>query len=104
MNEQQIRDWLLKNYLVDTDETRGMLDCIFAHDDTSHLEDRGEQLRAQRWGEDDEIEQDEDGVDFAMGMALTALVECHSGPHLVTCYSHVEAQRQWESNTEGANR
>ena len=48
MNEQQIRDWLLKNYLVDTDETRGMLDCIFAHDDTSHLEDRGEQLRAQR--------------------------------------------------------
>lgn len=82
MTEQQIRDWLLGYAWLGTeDEQRREVDCIMAQGHWKHLSGREEHLLAQRSGENP-LEQDQaDAHEFA----LSALYECHEGPHQPTC-------------------
>lgn len=85
MTKNQIREWLFANWIARNERTEREMACIFSQDDWKHLAARGESYRSQRWGEDSEVAQDDDGVDEALGFALTGLVEGHDKPHLTTC-------------------
>ena len=84
MTKQQVAEWLLSQYLVDTESTRRLVACITSQD-LSWLGVRAEQHRSARWGEDEELLADDFGVDASAAFALTALVECHEGPHTADC-------------------
>lgn len=80
MTEEDVRTWLREYAWLGTDEERTReVDCIMSQDDWRYLEARKEQLRGQASGEETNLEADVDGY------ALSALYECHDGPHLETC-------------------
>lgn len=80
MTEDEVREWLLRYaWLGEPDERRREVDCIMSQDNWRYLEARKEQLRGQASGEETNLEED------VNGFALSALYECHGGPHLTTC-------------------
>lgn len=75
-----VRAWLLKYaWLGDADYQRREVDCIMSQDDWKYVDARMEQLRAQASGEEADLETE------VSDFALSALYECHDGPHLATC-------------------
>jgi hypothetical protein len=80
MTEEQIQAWLHKYAWLGTEEEQNLeVACIMAQDDWKYLEVRKEHLRAQASGEETNLEEQVDEF------ALSALYECHDGPHLDTC-------------------
>jgi len=80
MTEDEIRNWLLAYAWLGNEEDQVReVDCIMSQDDWKYLEARKEQLRNQASGEEADLEAEVDGH------ALSALYECHDGPHLDTC-------------------
>lgn len=80
MTKQEIRAWLVRYAWLGTTEAQEReVDCIMAQDDWKRLEVRKEQLRGQASGEETDLEVEVDEF------ALSALYECHDGPHLDTC-------------------
>jgi hypothetical protein len=79
---QAIRAWLIRYAWLGTDEQRSRtVDCIMSQDDWRYID-----AVADRYaGAQDEPGPDafDEGVQFA----LSALYECHDGPHLATCPS-----------------
>lgn len=79
MTRNAIREWLFSNYLSDTDDNRRLVDCIFTQSEWRYIDARREQALSQWSGEG------EPPIDEALGFAITALVECHDGPHTAAC-------------------
>jgi hypothetical protein len=80
MTEEEIRAWLKEYAWLGTEEEQHReVTCIMAQDDWRYLEVRKEQLRGQASGEETDLEAE------VNGLALSALYECHDGPHLDTC-------------------
>lgn len=80
MTEDKVREWLLGYAWLGTDEERTReVDCIMSQDGWMYLDAREEQLRGQASGEETNLDAD------VHGFALSALYECHDGPHLATC-------------------
>jgi hypothetical protein len=78
MTKEQIRDWLLKYAWSGTPEAQAEeVACIMAQDDWKYIDAQTEKLAGQAW--DDAMAAE------AEGYALSALYECHGGPHLATC-------------------
>jgi hypothetical protein len=73
------REWLLANYLVPDREAEAFLDCVEAQGGFDYLDAQAERYAGMAW------EPGPAAVDEGYAFALTALVECHEGPHLATC-------------------
>lgn len=79
---EAVRAWLLDYaWLGNAEEQAAEVECILAQDEWQHLSGRVDHLMGQRSGENT-VEQDHD---TAVEFALSALYECHTGPHLPTC-------------------
>jgi hypothetical protein len=79
-SEPAIRAWLLDYAWLGTAEERAReVDCIMAQGGWRYLDAQAERLAGQAW------EPGPEAVDEATGFALSALYECHDGPHLPTC-------------------
>jgi hypothetical protein len=87
INAAFLREWIFKNWLLRTPETEAEVECMLSNKDNwQHIEAMGERYRSQRWGDDSEIEQDDMGVDEALGFAITGLIEGgHGAPHKDNC-------------------
>lgn len=81
MTKDQVREWLLTQYLRRTPETEAEVECILAQDDWKFVDARAEKFAGQAF------EPGPQAVSEATGFALSALYECHDGPHLPTCPS-----------------
>jgi hypothetical protein len=80
MTREKIQAWLRDYAWLGTpEEQEREVTCIMAQDDWKHLEARKEQLRGQASGEETNLEEQVDEF------ALSALYECHDGPHMDTC-------------------
>lgn len=78
MTEEQIKAWLLSYAWLGSEEERAReVDCIMAQDDWKHLDAMSEHYRGMAFDDRQATE--------AEGFALSALYECHDGPHLSTC-------------------
>ena len=78
---QVVETWLTTHYSSDY-LTPDLLACIRSQDDWRYIDVRADRFAGAQAGEDDH---DFDrGIDFA----ISALVECHDGPHLETCPDH----------------
>jgi len=75
MRERDVRAWLADNYNISAEET----ECIMAQDEWKFIEARAEQFAGAQW------ETGPEAVAAGNEFALSALVECHDGPHLPTC-------------------
>lgn len=106
MSEDQIRAWLLGYaWLGSLDEQAREVECILAQDGWRHVGGVADQFAGA---------QEEPGpaaVAAGSEYALSALYECHDGPHLPSCPSGVnesevnESQvNQSESVTDSTNR
>jgi len=84
MTEQEIRAWLLDYaWLGNAEEQAREVACIVAQDSWRALEVRSD-YRAEIVAEAGEKPYDQVLAD-AHGMELSALYECHDGPHLESC-------------------
>jgi hypothetical protein len=80
VTKQEIQEWLVRYAWLGTpDAQEREVACIMSQDDWTHLEVRKEHLRGQASGEETNLEED------VTEHALSALYECHGGPHLDTC-------------------
>lgn len=78
MSPEQIRAWLLDYaWLGTAQEKAAEVECILAQDGWQHLDAQAEKYRGMA-GDDQQASE-------AEGFALSALYECHDGPHLPTC-------------------
>lgn len=78
--EVEIRDWLISYaWMGDEDTKRRVVECIMTQDDWKFIDGRTEHLAAQA--------EDPGPAEWAQahGFALSALYECHNGPHIETC-------------------
>lgn len=83
VDREQVQEWLLNYAWMGTPDTRAReVECIVSQGEWQHLSAREEQLRAQASGDETHLEAD------VHGHALSALYECHDGPHLPTCPHH----------------
>lgn len=79
--ETKVREWLLDYAWSGTaDEQRREVDCIMSQDGWKYIDASAERFRA--------MANDDEQAKEAIGYALSALYECHSGPHQVTCKLH----------------
>jgi len=80
MSEEQIRAWLLKYAWLGTEEEQvRSVDCIMSQDGWKYLDARADKYSGAQFEPGPEA--------FAEGMEfeLSALYECHDGPHIETC-------------------
>jgi hypothetical protein len=81
-SREQVRAWLLAYAWIGTPEERAAeVECILAQDGWQHLDAVTEHYRG--------MAADDAQISEAAGFALSALYECHDGPHLPTCRSKV---------------
>lgn len=81
--ETAVREWLTKYaWLGTTEEQAREVECIMSQDGWKYLDARIEQVKGQASGEEIDLDSD------ATGYALSALYECHGGPHITTCPHH----------------
>lgn len=79
--EAGVKAWLLDYAWCGTpDEQRREVDCIMAQDEWRHLSAVAEKFKGMAENPGDPKQMDE-----AEFMAISALYECHDGPHLDTC-------------------
>lgn len=81
---EEIKAWLLDYawaHPVDSPERLAEVDCIMRQGNWRHLSAQVEQCLAQRSGENT-VAQD---MGEAIGFSLSALYECHDGPHIGRC-------------------
>lgn len=79
--KDELRAWLLDYAWSGTKEQQAAeVECILTQDRWQHVAAHAEHLRAQLNDPDDQFEQRQ-----ARGMAVSALYECHDGPHIDTC-------------------
>lgn len=82
LSRKGIEDWLLKYAWAndgDEDANKREVACIMSQDGWEYVGARADQFMGQASGEETDI------VNEATGFALSALYECHDGPHLDTC-------------------
>ena len=91
MNEDEIRAWLIRYAWADAtqDAKERRVACIMAQDGWKFLEARTERTAGQAW------EPGPQAVSEAQAFELSALYECHDGPHLETCPS-LDWERQFQ--------
>jgi hypothetical protein len=81
MTEDRVRQWLLAYaWAQDTpDEKARVVECIMAQGAWQHIDALADQYAGAQWEPGPKA--------FAEGVqyALSALYECHTGPHLDTC-------------------
>jgi len=78
MTEDEIRAWLLAYAWDGTDEEKAAnVECIIDQGEWKHLSARVEQFAG--------MAVDERQATEAEGYALSALYECHEGPHIHEC-------------------
>jgi hypothetical protein len=75
MTETQVRAWLDENYRI----TPGETDCILAQDGWKFIDAQTERFAGQSF------EGGPEAVLAGNEFALSALVECHDGPHIDAC-------------------
>lgn len=75
MNESEVREWINTNYGLRPE----LVDCILAQDDWQFLDAQTEHYAGQAWDPGPE------SYKQAREFALSALVECHDGPHINGC-------------------
>lgn len=84
--ENEIRDWLTAYAWMGTDDDKKRtVDCIMAQDDWKYID--GVTERYASMAEDPGPQASMD----AHGFALSALYECHDGPHADSCPERREA-------------
>jgi hypothetical protein len=76
VTSEQVRTWLLA-YLAGTEDA--LIDCVLHQDDWRHLSAQTEHYAAMAETPGPKA------VTQAQEFALSALIECHEGPHLATC-------------------
>lgn len=77
-SESAIRAWL-KAYLKPGAESAAEIDCIMAQDNWMYIDALADKFAGSQWQQGPEAFSE--GVQFA----LSALVECHDGPHTGAC-------------------
>lgn len=93
MTENEIREWL-KGYvycgpewLTPAEKTSiawrndRVIDCIMSQDDWKNIDIQAERFMNAQFGDEDPKKV----KDEAVGFALSALYECHEGPHIDEC-------------------
>lgn len=82
MTRALIRAWLL-NYawMGSTAEQEANVDCIMSQDDWRHVETTAERFAGAQF------EPGPAAMDRGQMFALSALYECHDGPHTLACPS-----------------
>ena len=79
-SEAAIKAWLMEYaWLGDADERRREVECIMSQGDWQYIDAMSEKYAAMA------EEPGPAAVSEATGFALSALYECHDGPHLETC-------------------
>jgi hypothetical protein len=80
-SESAIRAWLLGYVWMETSdaEKRAKVDCIMAQDSWMHIDALADKFAGSQWQQGPEAFSE--GVQFA----LSALYECHDGPHRDDC-------------------
>lgn len=85
MNKAQVRSWLLTYAWLGTPaEQEREVDCILAQGEWKSVDVRADH-RAEIVAESGEEPDYSKTLNEAYGMELSALYECHDGPHLATC-------------------
>jgi hypothetical protein len=81
MDKEKVRAWLLDYaWLDDTPEEKAAeVECILAQGGWEHIEAVADQFAGAQW------EPGPAAFDEGIGYALSALYECHDGPHLENC-------------------
>jgi len=80
MTEDAVRAWLIKYaWLGDADRQKREVDCIMSQDGWKYIDAVADQFAGAQ--EEPGPVAYSEGVEFA----LSALYECHDGPHLPTC-------------------
>jgi len=81
MTEDQVRAWLLDYaWAEDTDDAKvGVVDCIMAQKGWEHIDVRADAYAGAQF------EPGPDAYDEGTQWALSALYECHDGPHQQSC-------------------
>lgn len=80
MTEEQVREWL-KGYawMGPPKQDAAIIDCILSQDDWHYIDVMADQFAGAQF--EPGLKAREDGIQYA----LSALYECHDGPHLPTC-------------------
>lgn len=79
MTREEITAWLTRYAWLGTEEEQAReVECIMSQDDWEYIDVTAERFNGAQFGDG---EHDGDGDEFA----LSALYECHDGPHLATC-------------------
>lgn len=79
-SKAKVKAWLLDYAWLGTAEEQAReVDCIMAQDDWRYLDAQTERYLGQASGEE------ADAPSEAAAFAISALYECHDGPHLDTC-------------------
>lgn len=88
MNENQVYNWLLEYAWLGTeDQKRRTVDCIMSQDEWKDLDVVSDQF-------DDIVAESGEAPGISgQEWALSALYECHHGPHLSTCWFGDERDR-----------
>lgn len=77
-SESAIREWLLK-YMKPGAESKAEVDCIMSQDGWMYIDALADKFAGSQFQQGPEAFSE--GVEFA----LSALVECHGGPHTGAC-------------------
>jgi hypothetical protein len=79
MKQDEIRRWLVRYAWYGDETTRAAeVDCIMAQDGWRYVDAKADQFATANGG-------GRDAFSEGMNYALSALYECHDGPHLPAC-------------------
>ena len=80
MSKDDVKAWLLDYaWMGDDDKKTRTVDCIMSQSGWEYVTARAEQFAGAQF------EPGPAAFDEGVGFALSALYECHDGPHLPTC-------------------
>lgn len=84
MDEQQVREWLLAYaWAENTPEAKAaVVSCIMSQGDWEFISAQADKFAGAQW------EPGPEAYSEGTGYALSALYECHGGPHLDECPNH----------------